>query len=175
MIQVEFQDEKFELFNSANGLFGTNYTPILIDIQQENDTTFGSILHQSALYYSIIELKEILGIDSDVILSIPQLKLELHQDLDIVKKLTPFDLENFYSHLEDYQKSSKVAVGESGLGNGLNGELHKEESLAIKSTDLDQKIRPKQLDQTSGLDESLVESIKMEPLRIKLIKVIRLL
>lgn len=80
--------------------FGSDYIPETIDIPCEATERPNSVLFDSPLFFFILEIKNILNISNDAILEIPSLDLVLHQDLHYLRKVSPFQLYNYYIQLQ---------------------------------------------------------------------------
>jgi hypothetical protein len=79
--------------------FGSDYIPETIDIPCEEESP-NSVLFDSPLFFFILEIKNILNIRNDAILEIPLLDLVLHQDLYYLRKISPFQIYNYYIQLQ---------------------------------------------------------------------------
>jgi hypothetical protein len=103
-IMLTFQDQKYSLFSPSDKdmvcLFGSDYKPETIDIPLEEGDQYNTILFDSPLYYTLLELKNFLGIEkADVTLEFPSLDISLHQDLSYVETLTMYELYSMHSQL----------------------------------------------------------------------------
>lgn len=82
---LTFEGKNYDLFNSLSDsnvlLFGEDYVPQTIEIPISSDEElYSSVLYESAIIYLVLELKSMLGIvNSDVIVKLPQLDLEIHE------------------------------------------------------------------------------------------------
>ena len=81
-ILLAFKDKKYSLFSPSplcETLFGSDYVPETIDIPLNDGDQYNTVLFDSPLFYLILELKNLLSVENDISLEIPQLRLTLHQ------------------------------------------------------------------------------------------------
>ncbi|KAJ3326010.1 hypothetical protein HDV06_002395 [Boothiomyces sp. JEL0866] len=110
---LTYEGNKFDLFNSLSDsnvlLFGEDYVPQTIDIPISSDEElYSSVLYESAIIYLVLELKSMLGIvNTDVIVKFPQLDLEIHEDISVLKKLTCNDVYHYWVKLAHSQGISE--------------------------------------------------------------------
>ncbi|KAJ3314221.1 hypothetical protein HDV04_000944 [Boothiomyces sp. JEL0838] len=106
---LTFEGKNYDLFNSLSDsnvlLFGEDYVPQTIEIPISSDEElYSSVLYESAIIYLVLELKSMLGIvNSDVIVKLPQLDLEIHEDISVLKKLTCNDVYHYWVKLAHSQ------------------------------------------------------------------------
>ncbi|KAJ3261791.1 hypothetical protein HK103_004742 [Boothiomyces macroporosus] len=93
---LTFEGKNYDLFNSLSDsnvlLFGEDYVPQTIEIPISSDEElYSSVLYESAIIYLVLELKSMLGIvNSDVIVKLPQLDLEIHEHNNCIKDRITF-------------------------------------------------------------------------------------
>jgi hypothetical protein len=103
IILLKYQDEQYSLFSQKDNtvcLFGLDYKPETIDIPLEEGDQYNTILFDSPLYYTILELKNFLAIEkADVTVRFPSLDIEFHEDLAHVKNLSVYELYSMHTQL----------------------------------------------------------------------------
>lgn len=108
-IILSVDDRTFSLFAPSASvatertLFGNEYTPVTINIPLINgNDRYNTAIFDSPLYFLVLELKNQLSIETDVIVGFPQLNLVIHQDLPVMRELSAFDAVSYHAQLEKH-------------------------------------------------------------------------
>ncbi|KAJ3277063.1 hypothetical protein HDV01_000115 [Terramyces sp. JEL0728] len=113
---LTFEGKTYDLFTSLSDsnvlLFGEDYVPQTIEIPISSDEEqYSLVLYDSAIIYMVLELKSMLGIvNTDVVVKLPQLELDIHEDISVLKKLTCNDVYQYWVKLAHFQGISESEI-----------------------------------------------------------------